>query len=118
MVALQRGEDLRLRDGPDPRRLAQSSCQRGGAKLRRGRDGERLRDRDDALRRQPEQAAEADELGLDGVLELLELFDRAGLDELAQARLDPRPDAAELADTAGADELRHRRRGGAKQLGG
>src|SRR5581483_11972853 len=105
MVALQRGEDLRLRGRPDPRRLAQSSCERRGAKLRGRGDGERLRDRDDALRRQPEQAAGADELGLDGVLELIELFDSAGLDELAQARLDPGPDAAELAHAPGADEL-------------
>ena len=42
----------------------------------------------------------------------------AGLDELAETRLDSGPDAAQLADPAGADELRDRHRGVAQTLCG
>ena len=46
---------------------------------------------------EPEVAAERDELRVEVALELLELRDRAGLDELDEAPLDPGADAAQLA---------------------
>ena len=46
---------------------------------------ERAADLDHPLRRDPEKAAEPDELGPHFALELVELRDRPGLDELAQA---------------------------------
>ena len=70
---------------------------RGGlAQLVGGSDAERAADLDRALRPEAEQPPEADELRRDLALELVELRDPPGLDELAQPRLDPRPDAAQL----------------------
>ena len=53
----------------------------------------------DRFVRQPEVAAEADEPGHELALELAQLGDLPGLDQLAQPRLDPGPDAAQLAAT-------------------
>ena len=50
-----------------------------------------------SLRREPEQPADRDELGHHLRLELAQLRQLAGLDELAQACLDSRPDSSELA---------------------
>jgi hypothetical protein len=64
--------------------------------LGRRRDPESLPDLDRALRGEPEQPPEADELRPHLALELVELLDPPGLDELLQTRLDARPDAAQL----------------------
>jgi hypothetical protein len=53
-----------------------------------------------AGRREPEVAAEADELGRELALEFRELGDLAVLHELAQPGLDPRADPAQLAPIA------------------
>ena len=70
-----------------------------------------------SLRAEPDEAAEADELRLHLALELVELGDRPGLDELAEASGDPWPDPAELLHAAGADELVDRRLRLADRLG-
>ena len=67
---------------------------------RRASGPERLRDVDRAPRAEPEIAAEADERRGELALELGQLLDRAGLDELAQPRLDPGADPAQLAHRA------------------
>ena len=64
-----------------------------------------------------EVAPEADEIRRELALELLQLADLAGLDELAQPRLDPRADPPQLADPSGPHELAHGRRGAADHLG-
>ena len=51
------------------------------------------------------------------MLQLLELGDPAGLDELAQPLLDARADASQLAYASLADELFHRRRRRADEVG-
>ncbi len=70
------------------------------------------------LRREAKQARDADQLRQRLRLELLQLCQLAGLDELPQPRLDPRADAGELADSPGADERRDVRRRGTDQIGG
>ena len=72
-------------------------------------DAERLPDLDHPLRPDAEEATEPDELGLHLAFELVELRDAAGLDELAQARRDPRADPSQLLDAPGGDELGDRR---------
>ena len=72
----------------------------------------------DALRPEPEIAAEADELGRELALELGQLGDLARLDELAQPRLDPAADPAQLAHAPGPHELGDRDRRAADRLGG
>ena len=107
--------------GPDARHGPQPARRAAVAELVRGRDAERAADLDHPLRRDPEEAAEPDELGLHLALELVELRDLAGLDELAQPPRDARADPAQLLDAAGRDELRdrrRRRRGSARPRGG
>ena len=63
------------------------------------------RDLEHPLRPEPDQAAEADQLRPQLALQLVQLGDPPGLDELSEPRRDPGADAAQLADAAGADEL-------------
>ena len=56
-------------------------------------------------RSDPEVPAEPDEVGRHFALELLQLGDLAGLDELAQLCLDAPADPAQLADPAGPDQV-------------
>ena len=114
----QRREHLRLGRGADSRRLAQPAGFGRCAQLVRRTDPERAAERHEPLRAEPEIAAERHELGLDLALQLLELGDPARLDQLAQAALDTRPDAAQLARPSGAHELCHGRRRRADQVGG
>jgi hypothetical protein len=58
------------------------------------------------------------QLGQPLPLQLLELLDRPGLDQLLEAPLDARADAAQLPHAAGADELGDRRRGRADEVSG
>ncbi len=64
------------------------------------------------------EPAERDELRLDFALELFELGDAAGLDELDEPALDPRADPAQVPDAPRSDELGDRRPRLADQLGG
>ena len=115
----------RLEPGPDPlgrlradpgHGLEPAGCRRF-TQLRERAHPERVSQLPHPLGREPEQAAHADELGHRLGLELAQLGQLAGLDELAQASLDPRPDPGELARAARADERGHVRRRRADQLG-
>jgi hypothetical protein len=106
---LEPGEDALLRLRADAGSGSQAPCARRLAKLIRRLRAERARDLDRPLRLQAEQAAEADELRLDLALQLVELCDRPGLDELLQPRRDARADAAQLLGPARAHELLDRR---------
>src|SRR5207247_1306002 len=75
-------EELRLAGRADPGHVTQPPVRCRRPKLRRGTDPERAPDLDGALRREPEETAEPDELRVDLALELVELRDRAGLHEL------------------------------------
>ena len=61
------------------------------------------------VRPHTEEAPETDELGLHLPLELVQLGDPTGLDELAQTRRDARPDSAQLLHATLGDELGNRR---------
>ena len=69
------------------------------------RTPERPRQLDRALGAEPEVAPEADEIGRQLALELGQLGDLAGLDQLAQPRLDSVADSTQLADAARPYEL-------------
>ena len=96
-LARERFEEPRLGLRSDAADRLQAPRGRRLAQLVGCPDVERLRDLDRALRAEPEVAAEADERRSELALELGQLRDRARLDELAQARLDPGPDPAQLA---------------------
>src|SRR5205823_14364238 len=102
--------DPRLHLRPDPAHLAQPSLGGRGAQLVRRPDPELSPDLDGSARADAEQPAERGELQRDVLLELAQLGDLAGLDELAEPRLDPGPDPAQLADASGAHELGDRSR--------
>ena len=65
----------------------------------------------------PSSARDADELGQRLRLELVQLGDAAGLDELPQPRLDARPDAGQLPRPSLPDECGHVGRRRADQVG-
>ncbi len=69
---------------------------------------ERAPDLEHSLRADAEQPPEADQLRLHLALELVELRDRARLDQLAEAGGYARSDPAELLHASGPDELGHR----------
>ena len=120
-----RSSSLRSVAGPIPRTSRSPPASAAARNSSDGRHVERAGDLEHPLRPEPDQAAEADQLRPQLALELVELGDPAGLDELLEPRRDPGPDAAQLADAAGADELvdRHGRladrlRGAAVGAGG
>ena len=103
------GDDLRLGLRPDAGHAGEPA---GRHRLPKALDRphvERSPDLRHPLRPQPEQPSQPDELRSDLLLELLQLVQRAGLDELLQPQLDPRPDSPQLARPARAHEVRHRR---------
>ena len=112
------GLDLRHRLGADPGHRVEPPCRRGLAQLGQRADPERVAELAHPLGREAQQARHADELRQRLRLELLQLRQLAGLHQLAQPLLDPRPDPGELAHATRADERGdvHRRR--ADQLGG
>ena len=116
-VAGERVEELRLELRADAGHAAQPPGGRRLAQLLGGPDVERLRDLDRAPRGQPEVAAEPDQPGRQLALELGELRDVAGLDQLAQPRLDARADPAQLPHPPGGDEPRDRDRRIADHVG-
>src|SRR5581483_1036159 len=89
----------------DPRHLAQATGRGRLAELGRRPYSERARDLHRLAGADPEVAAEPDEVRLHLALELLELRDLPGLDELLQAALDPPADPAQLAHAARADQV-------------
>ena len=114
----QRGQDLRLDLRPDPGHGPQPPGRGRLAELLRGADAERPRDLDRALRGQPQVAAEPDQAGRQLALELGELRDLAGLQQLLEPPLDPGADPAQLLHATLAHERVDRRRGAADQLRG
>ena len=114
----QRLEQLPLRLRPDPRHLPKAALARCLAQLLECPHAEHSPDLEHPLDRDAEEAAEPRQLGRDVALELLQLRDLAGLDELSKPPLDPGPDAAQLPHPALLDELRDRSRGRADQVGG
>src|SRR5439155_14690957 len=98
---------LRLR--PDPRNRGQPSRARGLPELVRGRDTERAADLDHPLRADAEKPGETDELGLHLALQVVELGDAAGLDELTQATGNAWADPAQFLDATRCHELGDRR---------
>jgi len=110
LLARERVAELRRGLRADAGNVLESTGRHGLPELGRRPRAERSAKIDGTLRRQPEKAAEADELGLDLLLELTRMCDLSRLDELAQPRFEPGSDAAELANPAVADELGHRRR--------
>ena len=98
-------EHLPLGGRADPGHVVQPARERGCAELVRRAHVERGADLEHALRAEPDQPAEADQLRPQLALQLVELRDPAGLDELLEPRRDARPDPAQLAHAAGADEV-------------
>ncbi len=84
----------------DPRHAVEPARRGGVAQLRERPDPERVPELAHALRGEPEQPADADELREHLVLQLAQLGQVAGLDELTQAGLDPGADSGELAHSA------------------
>ena len=117
-LAGERFEQLRLALRPDPRHAAQPPGRRRLAQLAGRPHAERPRDLERARGAQAEVAAEADQLGRELALELRQLGDLAGLDQLPQPALDPRADAAQLAHPPGPDQPGDRHRRAADRLGG
>jgi len=87
LLARERLQDLRLGLGPDARHAAQLPGQRRGAELLRRPDIQRTRDVDRPPRAQPQVPAEPDQRRRQVALELRQLGDVAGLDQLEKARL-------------------------------
>ena len=115
-VCPEAGEDLPLGLGPDARSLLEPPSGSCRAKLVGGPNPERPPERHHSLRAETDQVPERDELWLHRALELIELHDAAGGDELVKARLDRRADAAQLAHPAVAHELCHGGRGLAHEV--
>ena len=117
-LARERLEDPRLVLRADPGHGPQPAGGRGGAELLGGADAERAGDVDRPPGAEPEIAPEPHQARGEVALQLGELGDLPGLDQLAQPRLDPGPDPPQLTHPAGADELRERDRRVADRLGG
>ena len=103
--------------GPIPGSERQASGLGCGAQLVDGADAEAATDLGHPRRPDADQPPEPDELRRQLGLELAQLGDLAGLDQLAQAALDAGADAGELAHASAPDELGDRRRRRAHQLG-
>ncbi len=86
------GDDLGLGLRPDAGHVGEPAGRDGLPKALDRPHVERTPDLRHALRPQPEEPSQPDELRSDLLLELLQLVQGAGLDELPQPQLDPRPD--------------------------
>ena len=116
-LVLEPVEQAPLRLRPDPGDRRQASGTRGFAELVGRRDAERAADLHHALGPDAEEAAKPDQLRLHVALELLQLRNPPGFDELVETPGDTRPDPPQLLDSAGRDELRDRRLRVADRLG-
>jgi hypothetical protein len=105
VLARQRLEQPRLGLRADPGRGLQAARERGFAQLVGAANAERPRQLQGAARAQAEVAPEPDEVRRELTLEFGELRDRAGVDQLAQPRLDPGADAAQLAHASRPHEI-------------
>ncbi len=114
---LERGAQPCLRLRPEAAHACDAALTDRLAEFRRSPRSERAPELDRALRPQPEEAAQPDELRLDLALELPRVRDRARLDELPQPGFDPWSDSSELAHAAAAHELRDGRLQRPDQLG-
>ena len=96
-LALERRHDPALGLRPDPGHAPEPPRRDRVPELGGRRHAQRAPDLDRPLRREPEEPPEPDELRRRLALELPQLRDLARLDQLDEARFDPRPDPAELA---------------------
>ena len=108
LLAGQRIEQPLLDLRPDARHRAQPPGRRRLAQFVPRAYVQGAGDLERALGAEPEVEAEPDQVGPQLTLELGQLGDLAGLDQLAQAPLDARPDPPQPAHLAGADEAGHR----------
>ena len=108
-LRVQALEDPALGRGSNARHALQRALAGDPAEVLRGLGAEGGCDVQHPLRRDPEQAAEPDELRSNPASELVKLGDRAGLRELPQSRGDPRADSPQLAHATLADEHHDRR---------
>ena len=99
--------DPRGRLRADPRHGREPFLRRGRPQLRQRPDPERVPELAHPLRRDAEQRGDADQLRQRLRLQLVQLCDAPGLDQLAQPRLDSRADAGQLARPPGAHERGH-----------
>jgi hypothetical protein len=109
--------DPRGRLRPDPRHAAEPSFRGGLAQLGQRRDPECMAERAHSLGRDAEQRRDADKLRQRLCLQLVELGEPAGRDELAQTRLDSGPDPGQLLSPSLAHEGCHVGRRRADQIG-
>ena len=99
--------DPRRRLRPDSRDAVEPSLRRSLAQLRQRPDPERMPELAHPLRRDAEQRSHADELRQRLRLELVQLGDAAGLDELAEPGLDAGADTGQLPHTSLPHERGH-----------
>src|SRR5205807_9677230 len=116
-LAREADADLALRFRPDSLHLAKSPGVCGRTQLVCSPDSQLAAERHHPLWAQADEASERDELRLDLALELFELAEPPGGDELLEAPLDARTDPAQLACAAGPHQLCDRGTRLADQLG-
>ena len=114
----ERFQQPRLRRRSDPGHGLQTPAVCRLAEFARRAHVERAGELQRPLRAQAEVAAEPHEVRRELAFELGELGERARVDELAQLRLDARPDPAQLPDPPRAHEVRDGHRRAADRLGG
>ena len=108
-LLLERVQHSPLRLRADAGNGGQASFTCRCTELVRGRDAEGSTDLHHPLRPDAQVAPEPDELWLHLSLELVQLRDASGLDELLQACGDARSDSTQLLHPPGGDEVRDRR---------
>ena len=104
-LRFQTREDATLGRRADAGHALQRALARDPAEVVGSLDVERGGDLEHPLRRDAQEAAEADQFRPRPAPELLELCDRPALRELVKARRDSRADSAQLAVTTRADEV-------------
>ena len=114
----ERRGDPRLRVRADATDLAEPSLRSRVAQFLDRADPERGADLDEALRGEAVHAAERRELRRDALPQLLDLRQPPGLHQLAEAGLDPGPDAAQASHPAVPHEVGNRRGRGPQELRG
>ena len=116
-LARKCGPELALGLRPDAGHLLEPARGRRLPQLVECADAEHAADLEHPPDGDAEEAPEPGELRRDLALELLQLRDLAGFDQLSEPALDSRPDPTQLAHSALPDEVGDRRRRGADQVG-